>query len=142
MISIKNGFEQKAFVLFNAYIAISLTLFGVAGAAYKSGAIPGLVWPFAMAGLMFVFGAALLANALMDDKYGALGSGPAMWLKKGTIDGEDSSLYVMLAYLTFHHNERIDISVTGNDRKAKVIRCGIFIGVFAPVALVATLLYV
>lgn len=136
----KKAFEQKAFTLFNAYIAISLALLGVAGTIYKSGAVPGQAWPLVVVGLIFVVGASLFVVALLDQGYGALASDPDMWLNKGTIDGEDSVLPLMLAYITFYHKDRISKSVEANNAKARLIRCGIFVGAIAPVILIALMI--
>jgi hypothetical protein len=140
LLEIKKTFEQKAFFLFNAYTAMALALFGVAGTLYNTGAIPGHVWPFAVTGLLFVAGAALFVFALLDANYGSLGSSPSMWLTRGIIDGGDRALPLMLAYLTFHHKNRITESIRSNDSKAKLIRYGIFIGLASPVFLLAALL--
>jgi hypothetical protein len=56
-----------------------------------------------------------------------------MWLNRGTIDGSDSAVAAMLAYITFHHSERIAICIEGNSRKAGWIDSGIYLGPLAPV---------
>jgi hypothetical protein len=56
-----------------------------------------------------------------------------MWLNRGTIDGGDNAVAAMLAYITFHHRERIAISVRGNELKARWIDIGIFLGPVAPI---------
>lgn len=133
----KKMFEQKAFILFNAYTALALALMSAAGVILKTEALRIPFWPFLLSGLIFVAGASLFAMALLDRKYGALASDPDMWLNKGTIDGDDSVLPLMLAYLTFYHKERIKQGIESNTHKAELIRYGIFVGLAAPLALAA-----
>jgi len=135
----KKGFEQKAFVLFNAFIALALALCGVAATLYKTGGWANNVTPFLFSGLLMVAGAVCFALALLDKEYGALGSDPDMWLNSETIDGEDSTLPLMLAYITHHHKNRIKKSIEANNRKRERIRLGIFVGLAAPVVIVLTL---
>ena len=124
-------FEQKAITLFSAYIALTLALFGIAGSFHSR--------PFLAAGLLTIVGAILFVIALMDATCGALGSDPAMWLTKGTIDADEGVLPWMLAYITHHHKERIDRSTQENNRKARLIRWGLIAGVAAPIVLVASM---
>jgi len=131
----KKSFEQKAFTLFNGYITVSLALFGVGGALFKQEGLSHLTAPFLGTGLFLIAGAICFVLALMDNKYGALASSPDMWLNQGTIDGDDSVLPLMLAYITFYHQERIDKSTEGNERKAIRIRIGIILGVVSPFVL-------
>ena len=56
-----------------------------------------------------------------------------MWLNRGTIDGTEAALSAMLAYITFHHRERITLCLEGNKRKAHWIDAGVFLGPIAPV---------
>jgi hypothetical protein len=130
----KKTFEQKAFFLFNAYVAASLAAFGVVGALYRGGADSNM-YAFLLCGVILVIGAGLFLSALLDSDYGAMGSDPALWLKKGTIDGEDSVLPLMLAYITHHHKNRIQKSSESNDKKSKLIRLGLFAGLVATVVL-------
>jgi hypothetical protein len=131
----KKTLEQKAFVLFNAYITLSAALFGVGGFLLKTtvGAVPA--WPFFIAGIVFLSGTFPFVYVLFDKDYGALGSDPGMWLDKETMEGDDSVLPRMLAYITFHHKERISKSEHANNLKAKAIRMGIFLGLAAPILL-------
>jgi hypothetical protein len=78
--------------------------------------------------------------ALMDDRYGALASNPDMWLNRGTIDGDDTALPRMLAYVAFYHQERIDQSNSANNKKATHIRYGILLGLAAPIVLLTLLM--
>jgi len=135
----KKAFEQKAFILFNAYIALALALFGVGGTIYKDAGLTVQVWPFLLAGFLLVIGAAMFVVSLIDTSYGALASDPDMWLNKGTIDGDDSVLPLMLAYITYYHKDRIDVSTRQNDSKALLIRIGIFIGLATPLILIGLL---
>ncbi len=137
----KKAFEQKAFILFNAYIALSLALFGFGGAIFRSDTATLHAWPFLVAGSMLLVGAALFVWALLDKGYGSLASDPDMWLNKDTIDGDDSVVPLMLAYITFYHKSRIAQSMKANNRKALFIRCGIFLGLAAPVPLLALLIH-
>jgi hypothetical protein len=136
----KKTYEQKAFTLFSGYVTVSLALFGVGGAIFKEQGINHLVMPFWAAGVMFILGAILFVVSLRDKTYGAIASDPSMWLNKGTIDGGDNVLSVMLAYITYYHQERIDISVKNNLIKAYLIRYGIYLGVAAPFVLLAMFL--
>ena len=95
---------------------------------------------FWVCGGIFVLSAAFFVVALMDDHYGALASNPDMWLNRGTIDGDDTVLPRMLAYVTFYHQERIDQSNAANGAKALHIRYGILIGLTAPIVLITLLL--
>src|SRR5882724_2742717 len=131
----KKMYEQKAFTLFNGYLTLSLALFGIGGAIYKDQGLTHLVVPFWVAGALFVAGAICFVSALIDVKYGALASSPDIWLNKGTIDSDDSMLSLMLAYITYYHQERIDVSTASNEKKAHQIRRGIFLGVIAPFVL-------
>jgi len=94
----KKSYEQKAFTLFNAYLTISLALFGVGSALYKDDGFAFPVIAFWVCGGIFVFGAVFFVLALMDERYGALASSPDMWLNRGTIDGDDTVLPRMLAW--------------------------------------------
>lgn len=135
----KKSFEQKAFILLNAYITVSTALFGAAGfiskGAYEVG---GLAIPFVASGAVIAVGALFLVYALIDLKYGALGSDPKMWLTAGTIDSTDDEAFRMLAYVTFHHQERIRVSIESNKKKALRVRIGVFFGVAAPFIFIAT----
>ncbi len=126
-------FEQKAFTLFAGYLTISLALFGAGGAVYGSAQVQHLAVPFWATGLAYVAGAVLFALALIDQDYGALASHPDMWLNAGTIDGPDTVLPTMLAYITFYPQGRIDTSVASNREKARRIKAGIYAGIIGPV---------
>lgn len=135
----KKSYEQKAFTLFNAYLTISLALFGVGGALYKDDGFAFPVIAFWVCGGIFVCGAVFFVLALMDNCYGALASSPDMWLNRGTIDGDDTVLPRMLAYVTYYHQERIDQSTATNAKKARHIRYGILLGIAAPIVLLTLL---
>lgn len=90
--------------------------------------------------LTLIAGAVCFVFALMDERYGAIASDPSMWLNKGIIDGDGSALPRMLAYITYYHQERIDISVESNNAKATHIRRGILLGVATPILSGALLL--
>lgn len=137
----KKSFEQKAFTLFSAYITASFALFGIGGAAFRDQYWNYLSVAFFVAGSFLVAGAICFALALMDKKYGALASDPDMWLNKGTIDGEDSVVPLMLAYITYHHKKRIKHSLDANATKAFQIRVGIFWGISSPVVMLIVLLF-
>ena len=62
-----------------------------------------------------------------------MGSKPDMWLRQGIIDGADSALPFMMAYIAQHHLGRIDQSIANNEKKAWLINRGIYIGCAAPV---------
>jgi hypothetical protein len=135
LLDAKKNFEQKAFVLFNAYITLALALFGAGVVVVNTFGTTVPTWPFYAAGILFVGGAAILAFVLLDKDYGVLGSDPDMWLNRGTIDGGDDVVPKMLAYITFHHKERITKSLKANSHKATQIRFGIAVGLAAPALL-------
>ncbi len=126
----KTGHEQKAFGLLTGYVTVSLALFSVFG--FLAGSEnDALAPPFLVAGFMFVLGAAILVVSIWDSDYGTLGSDPKMWLEAGIIDGNDAVLSTMLAYVVYHHAQRIEISANSNRAKARRIRLGIGVGVVA-----------
>ena len=138
LLEVKNTFEQKAFILFNGYITATLALFGVAGAIFNTHGLTSLVAALGITGICFTIGAIFFVLALIDKTYGTLGSSPDMWLESGKIDGPDSVLPLMLAYITFYYQERINVSRNSNAKKAIRIRTGIILGAIAPFALLAT----
>jgi len=75
-------------------------------------------------GLFFVAGAGAFLSALLGSKYGALGSKPSDWLKRGVIDRESPQIGLMLAYLVANFEERISVSVESNKRKYCAVHCG------------------
>lgn len=135
----KKAFEQKAYTLLGGFLTVSLGMFAAGGAVYQSRELQSLVLPFWLTGLVLVAGTLCFLAALHDKEYGAMASHPEMWLNAGTIDGPDSVLPTMLAYITHHHGKRIDTSEQSNIRKALWIRCGIYCGIAAPMILVVLL---
>lgn len=131
----KRDFEQKAFALFGGYVTVSIALFSTVGGLAHWYGITRLVIGLLVAAVIFLAGSGCFISALLIDDYGALGSDPSMWLQSGTIDGSDSVLPLMLAYITYYHKKRIDQSITANNKKAARIRNGIVLGIFAPIAL-------
>jgi hypothetical protein len=140
LLDVKKSFEQKAATLLGAYITISVALFGIGGAIFKDSGIGPKVWPFFGAGTAFIVGAWFFVAALKTGRYAAVGSTPEMWLNRGTIDGGDNALPAMLAYITFHHSERIRLSEKSNERKARFIGAGIFSGPAAAIVFLLMLL--
>ena len=138
VLDVRKSFEQKAATLMGAYITLSVALFGIGGALFKDAGTWVKVLPFFAAGLIFVAGAWSFIVALKSGEYAALGSTPEMWLNRGTIDGDDNALPAMLAYLTFHHSERITLCIRGNRRKARWIDAGIVLGPLAPITFLIT----
>jgi hypothetical protein len=132
-IEVRKIFEQKAATLMGAYITLSVALFGIGGAIFRESGAAARVWPFFGAGLILIIGAWCFIAALKTGTYAAVGSTPEMWLNPGTIDGGDNALAAMLAYITFHHRERIAISIKSNEGKARWIDAGIFLGPVAPI---------
>lgn len=132
LLDVKKSFEQKATTLLGAYITLSVALFGIGGAIFKDTGLGQKAWPFFGVGLIFVAGAWCFIIALKSGKYAAVGSTPEVWLNRGIIDGGESALPAMLAYIAFHHRERIEISVRGNEKKARWITAGIVLGPAAP----------
>lgn len=132
MLETKRSFEQKAFTLFGAYTTISFALMAAAGSMFKDGGLSRMVLALGASGLVLLAGAVLFVLALHDRGHGALGSNPEMWLCRDTIDGRAAALPLMLAYLTFHHQDRIKASINSNAAMAALIRWGIYTGVSAP----------
>lgn len=133
ILDVKKSFDQKAATLMGAYITVSVALFGIGAAFFKEVGLASRVWPFFGAGVVFIVGAWCFIAALKAGKYAVVGSTPEMWLNRGTIDGDDNAMSAMLAYVTFHHSERIAISVEGNERKAHWIDAGIYLGPVGPI---------
>jgi hypothetical protein len=134
ILEVRKTFEQTAATLMGAYITISVALFGIGGAIFKESGAAAKMWPFFGAGLVLIIGAWCFIAALKSGRYVAVvGSTPEMWLNRGTIDGGDNAVAAMLAYITFHHRDRIAISVEGNREKARWIDVGIFLGPVAPI---------
>ena len=133
ILDVRKSFEQKAATLMGAYITISVALLGIGGAIFKDSGSIEKVLPFFGTGLVFIVGAGCFIAALKAGDYAALGSTPEMWLNRGTIDGSESALPAMLAYITFHHRERIALCVDGNKRKARWIDAGVLLGPIAPI---------
>jgi hypothetical protein len=136
ILATRSSFEQKSTTLMSAFITISLALFGIGGAIFQKNALDATELPFFVAGFFFLLGAGCFIVALKVGTYAAVGSTPEMWLNEGVIDGPDNAVDQMLAYLTYYHRERIEISVTGNKLKAKWIDAGIILGAIGPVAFV------
>ena len=63
-----------------------------------------------------------------------------MWLNKGVIDGEDTALDAMYAYLAFYHADRISVSIASNRRKMALIRQGMWVGLTAASLFAASLM--
>lgn len=135
----KKSFEQKAFTLFGGFTTVALGVIGIAGAVYKAeDGMTRLVLALCASGLVFLIGAFLLTLALRARDHGALGSNPDMWLRRDIIDGEDDVLTLMLAYITYYHQNRINASIESNGRMNRLIMTAIYTGLCAP--LVAGLL--
>lgn len=128
----KKSFEQKAFTLFGAYTTISFALIGVAGSMFKDDGLTNMVMAMGASGFALIVGAVLLVSALHERIYGALGSNPDMWLRSNTVDGDESTLAMMLAYITFHHQERIKASIRSNNTMGALIRWAIYTGGASP----------
>jgi hypothetical protein len=137
----KKAVEQKATVLFGAYITISLALFGFGGALARDGNAVVKAWPFLLAGIFFVAGAAAFVHVFRSAEYGNLGSEPSMWLYSGRIDGDKDALARMLAYLTHHHARRIQISFESNARKSRSLHLGMWMGLLGVIALLAAIFF-
>jgi hypothetical protein len=131
-LAVRNSYEQKAATLMSAYITISVALFGVGGAIFKDSGVPAKIWPFFATGLVFILGAGCFIVAIKVSKYAAVGGTPEMWLIPGVINGDENAVPAMLAYLTYYHSERIEISGRANRRKAWWIDAGIILGALAP----------
>lgn len=137
----KKNFEQKAFVLFNAYLTLSLAVLGVSGTLYRGGDTIGHWLPFLISGCLLVLGAVSFFFAMTDRKYGAVGSDPNMWLVQGVVDADGENVVTaMLAYITSYYQERIYVSNESNESKAASIRRGMYIGLASPISLLLSLI--
>jgi hypothetical protein len=136
----KKALEQKSFTLLNAYITVSAALFGAAGFLLRDSPLTGIPLPFILSGTLTSVGAMVLVWALLDQPFGAQGSDPNMWLNKGTIDGDDNAAYVMLAYVVYYHQDRIDLSVASIESMARKMRIAVLSGVAAPLVFAAVAL--
>lgn len=134
----KKNVEQKATVLFGAYVTISLALYGFGGSLLKDAVSAGDAWPYFIAGTLFVVGAASFAAVFRSAMYGTLGSHPDMWLVGGRIDGGEPALAHMLAFLTYFHAARIKDSNASNARKSRFLHAGMMLGLFGATALLVT----
>jgi hypothetical protein len=139
-IDTKKAYEQKASTFFSVYVAICLTLFGVAATLFKEEGLTLRVGAFLFVGVFFLVGALLFVDALWHREYGTLGSQPDFWLLDGVIDGDSHTLATMRAYLASYHFKRISISDRHNDLKRLRIAQGVLLGAFAPLLLVVLLL--
>ena len=135
----KKAVEQKATVLFGAYVTISLALFGFGGALAKD--VGSKAWPVFIAGMVFVVGAAAFARVFWGGKYGNLGSQPSMWLQSGRIDGNKDAFARMIAYVAYHHDSRIRISYDSNAVKTRSLHFGLTMGIIGALALGAGRLF-
>lgn len=131
----KKTVEQKATVLFGAYVTISLALFGFGGTLAKNTNVAAKVWPIFVAGMFFVVGAGAFASVFKSAEYGNLGSEPSMWLQSGRIDGDKDELARMFAYLTYHHANRIQVSYDSNAWKGRSLSFGLIMGIVGALAL-------
>lgn len=133
----KASHEQKAFALLTAYTTIALAVFAGYGLLVEKN--PAIAPAFFVVGVMYTFGAVLSAIALLPFTYGAVGSDPSAWLRRGVIDGGSAALPASLAYQAFFHRQRIEASVKSNNLKAHLIRGSIIVGVVALIVLPAWL---
>jgi hypothetical protein len=137
----KKTVEQKATVLFGAYVTISLALFGVGGALLRDATLNVRGWPFFFAGTCFVVGAVAFVLVLRSGQYGNLGSQPSMWLQPGRIDGDQQELGRMFAYLAHHHQSRIATSYESNASKRRALHFGMAMGVVGVIVLFSATLF-
>jgi hypothetical protein len=137
----KKAVEQKATVLFGAYVTISLALFGFGGTLAKDSNLAPKVWPIFVAGIFFVIGAAAFAYVFRSAEYGNLGSEPSMWLQSGRIDGDKDAHARMLAYLVYHHADRIQVSHDSNARKSRSLHFGMIVGVIGALGLLGAMFF-
>lgn len=133
-LSTKTSHEQKAFALLATYTTLALALFTTFGVLTTS-ASHALAEAFWVTGIAYAFGALLSALALLPVPYGAMGSDPSAWLRRGIIDGGANALPASLAYEAFFHRERIDSSNRSNHAKARLLRAAVLIGIAALVVL-------
>lgn len=116
----KAGHEQKAFALLAAYITAAVALFTVFG-VLAGGENHGIAPAFLVTGTVYVLGAILSGIALLPRDYGATGSDPSAWLRRGVLDGDAAALAANLAYETYFHKARIDKGQNANLGKARLI---------------------
>ena len=134
-LDVKKAVEQKATVLFGAYVTISLALLGIGAALVRDAILGASPLPFFIAGAFFIVGAAAFAFVFRSAEYGNLGSEPSMWLRAGVIDGDKREFARMLAYLAHHHQNRIAVSYKSNESKSRSLHFGMMMGVLGAGAL-------
>ncbi len=121
----KQQIEQKAFILFNGYLT---SLIGEISAAFVvKESHPNLFTFLAILIPFFVVSLSLIALSFNSKAYGTLGSNPSMWLEKDILEGNKNSLKIMLGYVTFHHQNRIKVSIKSNNRKLNLINYSSYI---------------
>jgi hypothetical protein len=138
----KKVVEQKATVLFGAYVTIMLALFGVGGALAKDAHLMAPALPFFVTGTIFLVGALAFVFVFKSAVYGNLGSEPSMWLQSGRIDGDKQALARMLAYLAYHHADRIKTSYESNAKKSAALHFGMVMGIIGGVVLLMTMVVI
>jgi hypothetical protein len=138
----KKAVEQKATVLFGAYVTIMLALFGAGAALAKDAHLMAPALPFFVTGTIFLIGALSFANVFKGAEYGNLGSEPSMWLQSGRIDGDKQAFARMLAYLAHHHANRISVSYASNDRKTASLHFGMVMGIVGGLVLLLTIVVI
>jgi hypothetical protein len=128
----KAGHEQKAFALLAGFVTLAVALFGAAGVLWSNAAHVTAMALWLM-GFAYSLAAMLAGVALLPQTYGAVGSDPSAWLRRGVIDSESqNALAATLAYETFFYGGRISASVRANYKKARLIRVAIITGLCAP----------
>lgn len=138
LLVVKKNHEDKALSLFGHFVTIALALFGVGGYLLTNPVLNMPYLPFVVAGIVFVAGAVLLSTALLDDWYATVGSHPFIWLRSGTIDGDDSVHGRTLAYITWDLQFAHADCARSNGKKKARIRYGIAAGIVGVLTLPAT----
>jgi hypothetical protein len=138
----KKQYEQKAFILLNSYFLTSTALFTIAFSIFKSKESL-IFYGFIIYGIILFIATFCFILSLLKDDYGYLGSTPDMWLKKDILEGDNSSLAIMLSYITYYHQERINYSLISNQKKEKWIDRGIYLTLCSPIIffIIITLFY-
>lgn len=132
LLSIAATFERRAFTLISAYLPTATALFGFSMASKSDWLRAGALF---VAGALLVGGIWKFAMAVKDDRYGTLGSNPNLWIERGYIDGGEIALRHMLAHIARDYQNRIDVSRAANDRKARNISIGIYLGLASVIVL-------
>jgi len=140
LLETKKSFESRAASMLTGFTTLALAVAGAGGSFFTSQPLidhaPKLLpWVFFFVAALLLVAAWTMLGALIPARYGNLGTAPEVWLVRGVIDAEANVVPAMQAYMVHHMNERIALTETANNAKAKSIAEGAFLATMAPLAL-------